>query len=98
MSITREEVLKMAQLARLEFSEEELDGFTAQFQGILDYIEQLRQVDVEGVEPTSHVSLPADFDPRMYREDEPRESLSVEEALGGAPDPASGHFRVPKVL
>lgn len=88
----------MAELARLEFSEEELDGFTAQFQGILDYIEQLRQVDVEGVEPTSHVSLSADFDPRMFREDEARESLPVEEALGGAPDPAAGHFRVPKVL
>lgn len=98
MSITRDEVLKMADLARLRFSEEELDGFTVQFQGILDYIEQLRQVDVEGIEPTSHVSLPADGDPVMFREDEPRESLSVEEALGNAPDAAAGHFRVPRVL
>ncbi|MDI9613728.1 MAG: Asp-tRNA(Asn)/Glu-tRNA(Gln) amidotransferase subunit GatC [Acidobacteriota bacterium] len=98
MPITRDEVLKIADLARLRFSEEELDGFTAQFQDILDYIERLRQVDVEGVEPTIHVSLPADGAPLMFREDEPRESLPVEEALGNAPDAAAGHFRVPKVL
>ena len=98
MSITREEVLKIASLSRLYFSEEELGEFTVQFQSILDYIEQLKQADVENVEPTSHVSLAADFEKHMYREDEVKNSLPVEISLENAPDPASGHFRVPKVL
>ena len=98
MAITRAEVLKIADLARLHFSEEELAAFTAQFQLILDYIEQLEKVDVTGIEPTSHVSLTADFEKHIFREDETRPSLPVEESLANAPDPGAGHFRVPKVL
>ncbi|MDR1726426.1 MAG: Asp-tRNA(Asn)/Glu-tRNA(Gln) amidotransferase subunit GatC [Acidobacteriota bacterium] len=98
MPITREEVLKIADLARLHFDEGELDAFTVQFQGIMDYIEQLKQVDVEGVEPTSHVSLAPDFEKHMFREDEVAASLPAETSLAGAPDAAAGHFRVPKVL
>ena len=98
MSITHEEVLKIADLARLHFDEEELDAFTVQFQGILDYIEQLKQVNVEGIEPTSHVTLAPDFEKHMFREDEVAASLPVETSLSNAPDAAAGHFRVPKVL
>lgn len=98
MAITREEVLKIADLAKLSFSEEELDTFVAQFQHILDYIEQLKQVDVENVPPTSHVSLTPDFEKHMFREDEVQPSLPVEESLANAPDHGSGHFRVPKVI
>ena len=98
MSISRTEVLKIAELAKLHFSEDELDAFTAQFQHILDYIEQLKQVNVEDIEPTSHVSLTADFEKHIFREDEVKPSLPVEESLANAPDPGSGHFRVPKVL
>ena len=98
MSITRAEVLKIADLARLHFNEEEVDAFTAQFQSILDYIEQLKQVNVSDIDPTSHVSLTADFEKHMFRKDEVQPSLPVEESLANAPDPGSGHFRVPKVL
>jgi aspartyl-tRNA(Asn)/glutamyl-tRNA(Gln) amidotransferase subunit C len=98
VSITRAEAVKIADLARLHFNEEELDAFTAQFQGILDYIEQLKQVDVSNVDPTSHVSLAPDFEKHMFREDEVQPSLPVEESLANAPDPGSGHFRVPKVI
>ncbi len=98
MAITREEVLKIADLARLHFGEDELDAFTAQFQRILDYVEQLKKIDVANVDPTSHVSLTADFEKHIFREDEVRPSLPVEETLANAPDPGSGHFRVPKVL
>ncbi|MDR0843103.1 MAG: Asp-tRNA(Asn)/Glu-tRNA(Gln) amidotransferase subunit GatC [Acidobacteriota bacterium] len=98
MPIIHEEVLKIADLARLHFDAAEMDAFTTQFQGILDYIEQLKQVDVEGVEPTSHVSLAPDFEKHMFREDEVVASLPVETSLSGAPDAAAGHFRVPKVL
>ena len=98
MAITREEVLKVADLARLHFSEDELNAFTAQFQRILDYVEQLKKVDIKDIEPTSHVSLTADFEKHIFREDEVRPSLPVEESLANAPDPGAGHFRVPKVL
>jgi len=98
MSITREDVQKIADLANLYFSEEEMDAFTLQFQKILDYIEQLKQVNVEDIEPTSHVSLTADFEKHIFREDRVESSLPVEESLANAPDPGSGHFRVPKVL
>jgi aspartyl-tRNA(Asn)/glutamyl-tRNA(Gln) amidotransferase subunit C len=98
MSITRADVLKIAELARLYFSQEEIDAFTEQFQRILDYVEQLKKVNVEGIEPTSHVSLTADFEKHIFREDEVKPSLPAAESLANAPDPGSGHFRVPKVL
>ncbi len=98
MEITRDQVLKIAELAKLEFSEAELEDFTAQFQHILEYIEKLKEVHVEGVDPTSHVSLTDGFEKHIFREDETRPSLPVEEALMNAPDPGDGHFRVPKVI
>ncbi|NWG75399.1 MAG: Asp-tRNA(Asn)/Glu-tRNA(Gln) amidotransferase subunit GatC [Rubrivivax sp.] len=98
MSISRDDVLKIADLAKLYFTEEELDSFTAQFERILDYVEQLKEVDVENIEPTSHVSAVSDFEEEVLRSDEVRPSLSAEESLASAPDAGSGHFRVPKVL
>ena len=98
MAISRSEVLKIAELAKLQFSEEELDAFIGQFQYMLDYVEQLKQVDVEAVEPTSHVSSSEEFDKYIFREDEVKPSLQAEESLANAPDPGSGHFRVPKVI
>ncbi len=98
MSVTREDIVKVAELAKLHFSDEEVSEFTLQFQRILDYIEQLKELDLEGIEPTSHVSLSADFEQHMFREDEARPSLPVEESLANAPDPGKDHFRVPKVI
>lgn len=98
MPIDRSEVLKIAELAKLHFDEQGLDIFIEQFQRILDYIEQLKQVNVEGVEPTSHVSLASDFEKHLFREDEIKASLPVEESLANAPDRGNNHFRVPKVL
>jgi aspartyl-tRNA(Asn)/glutamyl-tRNA(Gln) amidotransferase subunit C len=96
--ITRAEVLKIADLAKLEFDASELEAFTMQFQHILDYIEKLKEVSVEGVEPTSHVSSTAGFENQMLRPDLPRPSLSAEVALQNAPDRGDGHFRVPSVI
>ncbi len=98
MAITRDEVLKIAELAKLHFDETEIDAFVSRFQRILDYIEQLEEVNIDGVEPTSHVSLTEDFEKYMFRDDEVCESLPAEDSLSGAPDPGSGHFRVPKVI
>ena len=98
MAVTRDEVLKIADLAKLHFSETEIDAFVSQFQRILEYIEQLKEVDIEGVEPTSHVSLTEDFEKHIFRDDEVCASLSMEDSLSGAPDAGSGYFRVPKVI
>jgi aspartyl-tRNA(Asn)/glutamyl-tRNA(Gln) amidotransferase subunit C len=98
VAITRAEVLKIAGLANLHFEESELAAFIAQFQRILDYIEKLEEVDIESVEPTSHVSLTEGVEKHIFREDETRPSLPVEEALRNAPDSGEGHFLVPKVI
>jgi aspartyl-tRNA(Asn)/glutamyl-tRNA(Gln) amidotransferase subunit C len=96
MAITREEVLRIAELARLQFSERELEAFTAQFQRILEYVEKLKEIDIEGVEPTSHVFSEAAGE--GLRADTAIPSLPTAEALKNAPDPGQDHFRVPGVL
>jgi len=98
LDITSAEVRKIAELAKLHFTDEEIAAFTAQFQRILDYIEKLKEVNVDGIEPTSHVSLTADFEKHLFRADLPGASLPAEEAVGNAPDAAQDQFRVPKVL
>jgi len=98
VSVTRSEVMKIADLAKLHFDEQELDAFLVQFERIMDYVEQLKEVNVDGIQPTSHVALTADFEKHMFREDKAGKSLPVNESLANAPDPGSGHFRVPKVI
>ena len=98
MAITREEVLRIAALANLQFSEPELEDFTAQFQRILNYIEKLKEVAIDDVAPTSHIARTDRAEAPVFREDEARPSLPVDEALGNAPDRGDDHFRVPKVL
>jgi aspartyl-tRNA(Asn)/glutamyl-tRNA(Gln) amidotransferase subunit C len=98
VSISRNDVLKIAELSKLHFSEQELDAFTSQFQHILEYIEKLKEADVEGVPPTSHVSLVPDFEKHIFREDQVRDSLPQREALANAPDAREDQFRVPKVI
>ena len=94
-ALSREEVQRIAALARLELTAEETDLFTKQLAHILEYVEQIRDLDTAGVPPTSHViNQPID------RPDVPRESLRREEALANAPDAAahSGLFKVPRVF
>jgi aspartyl-tRNA(Asn)/glutamyl-tRNA(Gln) amidotransferase subunit C len=98
LAVTPSEVLKIAELAKLHFSESELEAFTAQFQHILDYIEKLKEVNVEGIEPTSHVSLVNESGEHLFRADTISTSLPVEKALENAPDTGADQFRVPKVL
>jgi len=98
VAITRDEVLRIAALANLEFSETELADFTAQFQHILQYIEKLKEVAIDGIAPTSHIARLDQAGTPLLREDEAHPSLPVEEALGNAPDRGDDHFRVPKVL
>jgi aspartyl-tRNA(Asn)/glutamyl-tRNA(Gln) amidotransferase subunit C len=94
MSLTREQVGWVAHLARLELSDAELTAMTAQLGAILDYVEQLRQVDTDGVEPLAH-PLPLE---NVFRDDEPVPSLPVDEALANAPDRRGDFYGVPAVL
>ena len=94
MEITQKEVEHVAELARLELSEDEKVTFARQLSGILNYMDQLRTLDTTGVEPTATV-LPVD---NIFREDEVRPSLPRDKALANAPDQAEGFFRVPRIL
>ena len=93
-TIDREQVLHVARLARLTFSEEESALFQKQLSDILTYVETLNRLDTAGVEPTSHVLEIRN----IFRDDAIRPSLSAGEALSNAPDPADGFFRVPKII
>ena len=93
MAISRDEVLHVARLARLELSEDELERFAEQLNAILEAVGKVAELDLADVEPTSH---PLDL-VNVWAEDEPRPSLPREEALANAPDAADGAFRVPSV-
>jgi aspartyl-tRNA(Asn)/glutamyl-tRNA(Gln) amidotransferase subunit C len=89
--IEREQVLHVAKLARLSFSDEEVDRLAPELSKIVEYVEQMDRLELEGVEPTSHVVELQN----VLREDVPCESLPKERALEQAPDAVDGGFRVP---
>jgi aspartyl-tRNA(Asn)/glutamyl-tRNA(Gln) amidotransferase subunit C len=93
---TREEVAKIAALANLDLDPSEVDLFARQLGDILNYAEQVQQVDTTGVPPTASVLTRHATD----RPDEVRPSLNRDEALGNAPDAAldAGFFKVPRVI
>jgi aspartyl-tRNA(Asn)/glutamyl-tRNA(Gln) amidotransferase subunit C len=94
MSIGVDEVKKVAMLARLELGEGDLASMAAQLSAILDYVDQLKQVPTEGIEPLAH---PLNIH-NIFREDEPSESLPIDAALANAPDRCDSFFGVPAVL
>jgi aspartyl-tRNA(Asn)/glutamyl-tRNA(Gln) amidotransferase subunit C len=91
MSISREDVLHIARLARLEIPADEIDAVRAELGQILDAVGKVAELDLSDIEPTSH---PLDL-VNVWADDEPRPSLPREDALANAPDPADGAFRVP---
>ncbi len=89
--IDREQVLHVARLARLELSEEEIERMSGELSGILEHVDRISELDLDQVEPTTHV---VELE-NVLRADEPEPSLPREVALEPAPDPADGAFRVP---
>ena len=89
--IDREQVLHIARLARLRLTEDEVERMSAELSGILDHVEMLGELDLDGVEPTTHVVVLEN----VLRADDPVPSLDRDRALSGAPDSAAGSFRVP---
>ena len=94
MALTLEEVRWVAHLARLELTDAELATMTRQLGAIVEYVDQLREVNTEGVEPLAH-ALEAQ---NVFRADEPAPSLPVEAALANAPDRRGDFYGVPAVL
>ncbi len=94
MSHSHIDVRYVANLARLELSDEEVALFQPQLEAILQHVEALTQLNVDGIEPTAHASPVFD---RM-RVDVPHESLPPSAVLQNAPDQAQGQIRVPKVV
>ena len=89
--IDREQVLHVARLARLRLGEEEIERMEGELSGILEHVDRITELDLDGVEPTSHV---VELE-NVLRPDEPRPSWPRERVLEQAPDPADGAFRVP---
>jgi aspartyl-tRNA(Asn)/glutamyl-tRNA(Gln) amidotransferase subunit C len=90
--LSRDQVLHVARLARLELSEAEIERFSGELSKVLDYVDTIEELGgLDDVPPTSHV---VDVE-NALRADEPRPSIPVERALESAPDAALGGFRVP---
>ena len=85
---------RVARLARIELTQEEEQRISPQIAEVLQYVEKLRELNVEDAEPTAH-AIPLD---NVLREDELKVSLSQEEALSNAPQTANGLFIVPKIV
>jgi aspartyl-tRNA(Asn)/glutamyl-tRNA(Gln) amidotransferase subunit C len=89
--LDREQVLHVARLARLELSGEEVERMASELSHVLDHIEKIRELDLDGVPPTSHV---VEIETPL-RADDPRPSLPVEAVLASAPEPVGDGFGVP---
>jgi aspartyl-tRNA(Asn)/glutamyl-tRNA(Gln) amidotransferase subunit C len=94
MALTPEQVRWVAHLARLELDDAALDKMARQLSDILAYVDQLRQVNTDGVEPLAH-PLPLS---NVFRDDETGPSLTADEALANAPDRRGDFYGVPPVL
>ena len=94
MSLTRTEVEHIAELARLQLSEDEKDRYRQQLSAILDYAARLQELDTSHIPPTSTVLAHK----APLRADVPAQGLALQEALGNAPSAAQNQFRVPPVL
>ena len=94
MKVSKEDLKNVAVLSRLEVADDETDKYLNQLDEFLNYVENLKAVDTENVNPTTY-ALPIE---NVFREDEVRESIPREAALQNAPLKEDGYFKVPKVL
>ena len=94
MKITKETIEHVANLARLNLSEQEKDKLTTEMESIISYVDKLNELDTSSVQPTSHV-LPVK---NVFREDKVENSYDREKILKNAPAQEDGCFKVPKVV
>ena len=98
MPISKEEVTKIAALSNLALTTEETESFAVQLAGIVEYIDQLNELDTGSVKAWQHRSAGEAATSYASREDIAEASLGTAKALSNAPDADEGHFRVPKVI
>ena len=94
MKITRQDAAHVAELARLQFKDDELKAMTAQLNSILDSFDLLQSVDTTGVSPSTHA---VDLN-NAFRDDTVQTSLTPEAVLANAPDAEEGCFKVPRII
>lgn len=94
MELNKETTLKIAQLAKLSFSEKELEEIQQDLSQMIGFVEKLNEIDTTGVQPLTHISGSAN----RLREDEIKGSISTEEAFKNAPLQKENYFTVPKVI
>lgn len=94
MIVTKKDVEYVAQLSKLSFKEEEIEKFTGQLNGILEYVNQLNSLDTQGIAETAHAVAMHN----VLREDSIVESLDIEKVLKNAPERENNCFKVPKVI
>lgn len=92
--LTEQQVRHVAKLSRLRLSDEEVQRMAEQLSAVLDYVSQLSELNVDGVEPMAHAMELTN----VWREDVPETPLSVEQVLANAPAKDSPFFKVPKVI
>ena len=92
--INKQQVTKVAKLARLDLTEDEISEFTDQLSAILEYVEKMNELDTDGIEPLAHC-LPIS---NCFRDDRIKESLGTEITLANAPERDGDFFKVPKIL
>jgi aspartyl-tRNA(Asn)/glutamyl-tRNA(Gln) amidotransferase subunit C len=98
MPISKVDVEKIAELARLELTNDEIESFTGQLSSILDHIEKLNELDTADVEPMSHCFTAGSDTQCARRDDVTRPSLGQRLAVESAPDNEAGYFKVPRVI
>lgn len=92
--ISKDQVEHMAEICKLKFSEEEIEDFTKKFSSVVEYVEKLDELDIEGVEPTYQVNSHT----QKFREDTVKEGLTREEVLQNAPEEQYGYFKILKIV
>lgn len=94
MKITKEQVTHVANLARLNLTEEEKEHMTKDMESIIAFVDQMNGLDIEGIKPTDHI-IPVN---NVFREDVVKPSMDVEELLRNAPAQENGCYSVPKIV
>lgn len=94
MVITKDTIKYVAELARIHLDDRDLEYFTGQLGRILEYVEKIKRIDIENIEPTSH----ALFLKNVFRDDKVTPSLLPEEVISNAPLKSNNFFIVPKII
>lgn len=98
MKLSKEDILKLAKLSRLDLTDEEVERFRAELSSILDYVEQLDSVDVSGLKPTYQVTGLTSLDKNATREDKVTEQVSHDELMKNVPDSDGRHIKVKRMV